>query len=64
MISLIQNKVSAQGTNHEKAFIRSVLRLSRELSKTPEEILEMPIPQYLTFVENIVEEDNKRKNGK
>ena len=64
MISLIQNRVSDLSTNYEKAFIISILRISRDLHCMVEDVLNMPIPQYIVIVEDIVNNDRKRKNGK
>ena len=64
MISRISNRVSQSGANHEKAFIRTVLRIGREFGYLPEQILAIPIPQYMAIVENINDMDMKRKDGK
>ena len=64
MISRIKDRISLSGDNHEKAFIRTVLRICREFGCLPEKILEIPIPQYMAIVENINDMDMKRKDGK
>ena len=64
MISRIRDKVSQSGANHEKAFIRTVLRICRDFNCLPEKVLQIPIPQYLAIVDNINEMDKQKKNGK
>lgn len=68
MISRIKDRISRSGTNYDKAFIRTVLRICRELHCFPNEVFEIPIPQYLAIVENINEMDkikmeNNKKHG-
>lgn len=64
MISKIRDRISLSGGNQDKAFIRTILRISKEFGCLPNEVLKIPIPQYLAIVEEIKEMDMKRKNGK
>ena len=65
MLSKIQSKVNQSCTNHDKAFIRTILRICREFHCLPDEILKkMKIPQYMAIVENINEMDRIKQNGK
>jgi hypothetical protein len=63
MISRIRERVSQSGGNNDKAFIRTILRISKEFGYLPNEVLKLPIPQYMVIVEEINEMDRKRKNG-
>lgn len=64
MLSKIQSRVGKSCSNHDKAFIGTVLRICREFHCLPDDILKnMKIPQYMAIVENINEMDLKRKNG-
>lgn len=63
MKSLIKDRISISGDNHEKAFIRTVLRICREYNCMPDKVFAIPIPQYLAIVENINEIDMRRKDG-
>ena len=63
MISRIRDRVSQSCGNQDKAFIRTILRISKEFGYLPNEVLKLPIPQYLALVDNINEMDMKRKNG-
>jgi len=64
MISKIRDRVSKSGGNQDKAFIQTILRISKEFGCLPNEVLKIPIPQYMAIVEGINEMDVKRKNGK
>jgi hypothetical protein len=64
MISKIRDRVSQSGGNQDKAFIRTILRISKEFGCMPNEVLRIPIPQYIAIVEEIKEMDSKRKDGK
>ena len=64
MISRIRDRVSQFGGNQDKAFIRTILRICKEFGCLPNEVLKIPMPQYLAIVEEINEMDMKRKNGK
>ena len=63
MISRIKDRISKNGDNQDKAFIRSILRICREFSCLPKEVLKIPIPMYIAMLENINEADKLRKNG-
>ena len=64
MISRIRDRISQTGGNQDKAFIRTILRISKEFNCLPNEVLNIPIPQYMAIVEEINEMDKKRKDGK
>ena len=64
MISKIRDRISQSGGNQDKAFIRTILRISKEFGCLPNEVLKMPIPQYMAIVEGIKEMEMNRKNGK
>jgi len=64
MLSRIQNRINQSCANHDKAFIRTVLRICREFHCLPDEILKKTkVPQYMIIVENINEMDMKKQNG-
>lgn len=66
MISRIKDRVGSKGINNDKAFIITILRIMKEFSYTYKEVLELPIPVYISIVDYINEIDKKRKeqNGK
>jgi hypothetical protein len=63
MRSKIQERVSQNNGNEDKAFVISVIRIMHEFKMSYTEVLLLPIPAYLELRDFIIESDNK-KNGK
>ena len=65
MISRLKDRVSKSGANNDKAFIRTVLLIMKEVGYTYDEVLKLPIPVYMEIVDFLEEVFKKRKdNGK
>lgn len=64
MISRIKDRISQSGENHEKAFIRAILKICREFGCLPNDVLKgTTIPQYIAMIDDINETELKKRNG-